>query len=264
MSDIVRYNDPMKTFFETHIIKNLIITVLSALALFLLVESVVVIADLNIKKASVVPSNVITVRGVGEVLATPDIATFSFTVREEAKDVSTAQKKSSEKANKAIAYLKEKGIEEKDIKTQNYYTNPKYDYVPNAKPLFTGYEVSESVSVKVRDIEKAGDILAGIASLSVGEVGGLSMTIDSPEALKISAKADAIAKAKIDAEATAKNLGLRLGRVVGFYEENTNGGDYPIAYGGAMSAKVMEVSAPSIQPGEQKITSTVSITYEVK
>jgi len=274
MSDIVRYNVPMKTFFETHIIKNLIITVLSALALFLLIESVVAIADLNIKKASVVPSNVITVRGVGEALATPNIATFSFTVREEAKDVASAQQKSSEKSNKAIAYLKEKGIEEGDIKTEGYNTNPKYDYsarvacsstfCPPAKPVIVGYEVSESVSVKVRDMEKAGELLAGIASLSIGEVGGLSMTIDSPEALKISAKADAIAKAKIDAEATAKNLGLHLGRVVGFYEENTNGGDYPIAYGGAMSAKVMEVSAPSIQPGEQKITSTVSITYEVK
>jgi len=262
----------MKTF-ETSIVKNLIITVLSALALFLLIESVVSITDINLKKESVMPANVITIRGVGEAIATPNIATFSFTVREEAKDVASAQQKSSDKNNKAIAYLKEKGIEEKDIKTESYNTNPKYDYsggvvcslgyCPPAKPVLTGYEVSESVSVKVRDVSKAGELLAGIANLSIGEVSGLSFTIDSPEVLKASAKANAISKARADAEVTAKNLGLRIGRVVGFYEE-TPSDVYPMQSGGPVMMKASVQSAPDIQTGEQKITSTVSVTYEVK
>ena len=265
----------MKNFFEEKLIKNLVITVLSALALFLLIESVVAITDISIKKESFMPSNVITARGVGEALSVPDIATFTFTVREEAKDVAQAQQKSSDKANKAIAYVKEKGIEDKDIKTEGYNTNPKYDYTggvvcaygsycPPSKPVLTGYEVSQTVSVKVRDIAKAGDLLAGIANLSIGEVSGISLTIDSPEALKAQAKADAIVKAKADAETTAKNLGLHLGRVVSFYEE-TPVNDYPMALGAPMMAKSSTESvSPTIQPGEQKITSTVSITYEVK
>ena len=263
----------MKTF-ETPIIKNLIITVLSALALFLLIESVAVVSDISIKKESIVPANVITVRGVGEALAVPNIATFSFTVREEAKDVASAQQKSSDKANKAVAFLKEKGIEDKDIQTEGYNTNPKYDYssgvvctssfCPPSKPVLTGYEVSETVSVKVREIAKAGDLLAGIANLSIGEVSGISLTIDSPEALKAQAKADAIAKARVDAEATAKNLGLHLGKVVDFSEENSSQ-DYPMALGAPVMMKAsVDSVAPNIQPGEQKITSTVSITYEVK
>jgi hypothetical protein len=262
----------MKTFFEIRLIKNLIILVLSALVLFLFIESIAVVSDIGIKKESFMPSKVITIRGVGEALATPNIATFSFTVREEDKDVAIAQQKSSDKANKAISYLKEKGIEDKDIKTESYNTNPKYDYsgrvvcplgyCPPVKPVLTGYEVSESVSVKVRDVSKAGELLAGIANISIGEVSGLSLTVDSPEAIKAIAKADAIAKAKIEAEATAKNLGVRLGRVVGFYEENSSDG-YPVSSGGPMMMKASVDSVPNIQTGEQKITSTVSVTYEV-
>lgn len=264
----------MNTYFDAKVRKLLIVT-LSVLILFLVVESIAALADIGIRKESVMPSNVISVRAEGEAVATPDIATFSFTVRETAKDAASVQQAMSDKANKAIAYLKENGIEDKDIKTENYTTNPKYDYqggVCNggictpSKQILSGYEASESVSVKVRDTAKAGTLLTGIAGLSVGEVSSLSFTIDDTDALKAKAKADAIKKAKADAEATAKNLGVHLGKIVGFYEES----DGDLYRSASVAPTMMKAEgfagnvAPDLEKGEQKVTSAVSITYEVK
>lgn len=267
----------MNNFFDSRF-KNLSVAVLATLALFLLVATFGVLADIKLRKQTSMPVNVISVRATGEAVAVPDIANFSFTVSEVSKDVAEAKNKMSDKANKAIAYLKEQGIAEEDIKTENYTAYPEYEYqqtvctsfsCPPSRSVITGFRVSETVSVKVRDVSKAGDLLSGIANLSVGEVSGLSFVVDEQENLKQEAKADAIAKARKDAEATAKSLGVRLGKVTSFYEEV--GGGYGYGYAGDMA--MMEKSAvapqaggvaPDFQPGQQKVTSVVSITYEVR
>lgn len=243
-------------------IRNMIIVVLVVLGFFLLVESVAVLLRLN-KDNDMPSSRVINVRGTGEAAGTPDVATFSFTVRESGKDVAVVQQTMTTKANKAIGYLKDKGIDEKDIKTESYYTNPTYQYT-NGKQILTGYEVSESVSVKVRDITKAGDLLTGVTSLQIGEVGSFSFTFDDPDGLKGEAKKKAIENARADAKKIADALGVGLGDVVGFYEE------YPYdGYGGPSemslsSAKAQDNLAPTLKPGETKVTSNVSISYELE
>jgi uncharacterized protein len=263
----------MQKFFDDNM-KNITMAVVGLLGVFLLVQTVVAVVDLGIRKDNVIHSNVISARGVGEAVAVPDIATFSFTVREEGKDVAAVQQAMTEKANKAIAYLKEQGIEDRDIKTENYYTNPRYEYsqgvcgpnfCPPSRQILAGYEVSQTVSVKVRDIAKAGDLLTQITALSISEVSSLSLTVDSEDSLKAEAKANAIMKAREDAENIAKALGVKLGDVVGIYEETP--GYY--GYGGELSEgpqmmKADVASAPNLQPGEQKFISTVSISYSIK
>jgi len=254
-------------------IRNMIIAVLAVLALFLLVKSVGAIKEIA-DKSDAYPAATISVRGTGEAIGTPDVATFNFTVREKSEDVASAQKLMSEKANKAIDYLKQQGVEVKDIKTESYYTNPMYDYVQEAstemmypvypsKQVLTGYEVSETVSVKVRDIKKAGEFLTAIAKLKIGEVSSLSFTIDDKEALKAEAKKMAIEKARKDAEHIAKSLNVDLKGVVGFYEETPyEGGMYEA---NMMNVKVMDGGAtPNLETGEQKVTVNVSVTYEIK
>lgn len=264
----------MQNFFDDNM-KKVSLAVVGLLGLFLLVQTVVSVVDLGIRKQNIIHSNIISARGVGEAVAVPDIATFSFTVREEGKNVASVQQAMTDKANKAISYLKEQGIEDRDIKTENYYTNPKYEYsqgvcgpnfCPPSKQTIVGYEVSQTVSVKVRDIAKAGDLLTQISALSISEVSNLSLTVDSEDSLKAEAKANAIAKAREDAENIAKSLGLKLGDVVGFYEETPG---YGYGYGGEMAEAPMMMkadmaSAPNLQPGEQKFTSVVSISYSLK
>ena len=223
-------------------------------------------------------TNTITVSGEGEVFAVPDLATFSVTVLEEAKEVKDAQKVATEKINDIIDYLKAQGVEEKDIKTSSYNVYPKYEWLqetcaadrpcPPGKQVMNGFEVSQTVEVKVRDTDKAGDLLSGVGNRGVNSVSGLNFTIDDEDALNAEARAKAIADAESKAKELANQLGVSLVRIVGF---NENGGGYPIymkrealmsvdsGYGGAVSAM-----APSVPTGENKIVSNVSITYEIR
>jgi uncharacterized protein YggE len=257
----------MNNTFLDNRVRTLVIIVLALLGLFLLIQSIAAAVAID-EKDGMMPTNVISVRGVGEVVGTPDIATFSFTIRENAKDVAAAQQAMTEKSNRAIDYLKEQGIDEKDMKTESYYTNPTYQYLINpSRQTISGYEVSRTVSVKVRDLAKAGNFLTEIAALQIGEVSGLSFTIDDIESLKADAKKQAIEKAKEDAEKTADALGVDLGEIVGFYEEYPYDRPYESAgYGGDMmsATKVQNAVAPALQPGETKVTATVSISYELE
>jgi uncharacterized protein YggE len=263
----------MNTFFDKRT-QNLITAVLALFCLFLFVESIGALADIHIKNESTPAANIITASGTGEAVATPDIATFSFTVREDNKDVSVAQQSLSTKANLAIAFLKKNGIADKDIQTSDYSANPKYDYQGGvctggictpSKQVLTGYEVSETVVVKVRDVSKAGTLLTGIAGLSIGEVSNLSFTVDDMDTLKAKAQADAIEKAQADAKTIAKSLGVSLGKVTGYYE-NAPDNSYPVSSGApTMMVKAMDSAvAPDLQSGQQKVTVTVSVTYEIR
>ncbi|HXK39099.1 MAG TPA: SIMPL domain-containing protein, partial [Candidatus Paceibacterota bacterium] len=134
------------------------------------------------------------------------------------------------------------------------------------KQVLVGYEVSQTLSVKVRDTKMAGDLLSGVGSRGATEVSGLSFTIDDEDALKAEARDKAIAQAKSKAEVLAKSLGVSLVRVVGFYE---NEGGMPIyAYGLGGDERMMTSSAPKASPeipvGQNKIVSNVSVTYEIR
>lgn len=219
----------------------------------------------------------ISVQGTAERSVAPDVATFVFSVTSEDAEVATAQQKSADATKSIIDYLKEQGVEERDIKTVSYNVYPKYDYnyggecdewgrcVPGNQRL-VGYTVDESVSVKVRDTAKAGDLIAGAGSRGATNVSGLSFTIDDPDGIKAEVRAEAIADAKEKAEKLAESLGVHLGKLTGYYEEMPY---YPYdsyGYGGMMMEKAAYdgMAAPSIAPGESELTSTVNLVYEIR
>ena len=221
----------------------------------------------------------ISVEGTGEVFAKPDIATFSFTVEAKEGDAVTAQNKSSETMASIIAYLKEKGVAEKDIKTAQYSLTPQYEYPQTVctqwgcppqtgEPKIVGYIVSQSVTVKVRDTAKAGELVSGIGEKGAQNVSGLSFTIDDEEALKAEAREKAILDAQTKAKVLAHNLGARIVRMNGYWD----GVDYPVPYGiggDAMMAKERTSSVYAPQPaelplGENMIRIKVNISYEVR
>ncbi len=218
----------------------------------------------------------ISVTGVGEVFATPDIATFSFTVEAKETDASVAQSKSADTMNAVLAYLKEAGVDEKDVKTENYNLTPQYEYSqvictqwgcpPQREPKLIGYQVSQTVAVKVRDTSKAGEIISNVGEKGAMNVSGLSFTIDDEEAIKTEAREKAIADAKVKADVLAKNLGVRIVRMNGYWEET---GGYPEAYGMGGNMKfAADSAAPSIAPelpmGENKMKIQVNLSYEIK
>lgn len=257
-------------------IKNAFFLVLLLLAAFLFVKTVSEIRAYSYIGGGVPVSNTITVSGEGEAFVVPDIATFSFSVTEEAKTVVEAQKTATEKMNAALALLKDAGIEEKDIKTTGYNIYPQYDYIrsicnefscPPGRQELRGYQVSQTVSVKVRDTEKAGQILTDIGGVGVTNVSGLTFTVDDEDEPLRAARKQAIDKAETKAKELARDLGVRLVRVVSFSE----GVNQPY-YARGLDMAVMETTAdgiggapaPDIPAGENRIVSNVSITYEIR
>lgn len=249
---------------------------LGVLALFLLIQTVKAMKEYRYVGSGVTATNTITVTGNGEVFAVPDRATFTVSVREEAEDVAGAQDKSTAKINAIIAYLKEAGVEEKDIKTQSYNVNPKYEYTqaactnfscPPSNQKLVGFEVYQTLEVKVQDPKKAGELLTGVGGKGASEVSSLSFTVEDEDALRAQAREQAISEAKEKADALAKQLGVSVVRIVGFYEDAGGYPPMPYAYGKggvAMDAALESRVAPTLPTGENKIVSNVNVTYEIR
>lgn len=258
-------------------IQNLLgISIISALLLFVAV-SFWYVASFS---KSAVPQRTFQVQGEGKVVAVPDVAELSFGVLTEGgKNLSALQKQNSEKVNAIIAFLKEQGVEEKDIKTQSYNISPRYQYyscppvilkgeesAPVSRPCppseIIGYSVSQSTLVKVRDLDKAGDIVAGVVDRGANTVSGPTFTIDDPAQLENEARAEAIKKAKEKAQAIAQASGFRLGKLLTIQE----GISYPqpIPFYAIEQAKGGETTPPQIEPGSQEVRANVTLTYEIK
>jgi len=237
-------------------------------------------ANLTVKEArgTFTGEVTISVAGEGEVMALPDIGQFSFAVRAEGADAVEAQKNSAEAINAILAHLEEAGVAEKDIKTQNYNLNPKYryeervcasnTYCPPGERVIDGYEVSQNISVKVRDLDNAGVLISGVGEKGATNISSLQFTIDDESVLKAEARKEAIADAKAKAETLAADLGMRLDRIVGF---NEGGGNdyYPMMARAEMAMDSDEgfggkMVAPSLPVGENEIRSNVTIVYQLK
>ena len=218
----------------------------------------------------------ISVVGKGEVTATPDIATFTFTIEAKEADAVSAQNKVADTMKAILAYVKESGVDDKDVKVESYNLSPQYEYeqtvctqwgCPSTKePKIVGYQVNQYVSVKVRDVAKAGALVSGIGSKGALNVSGLTFTIDDTDVFKTQARALAIKDAKAKAEKLAKDLGVRLVRMTGYNED----GGYPTPYYAASSDMMMKsesserVQSAELPAGENTIKATVNISYEIK
>lgn len=215
----------------------------------------------------------VSVSGEGEVTAVPDIATVSFTVRESAKTVPEAQKLAEAKIAAGLKALETLGVEKKDVKTLSYNVNPKYETSyctayscpPQvSSPKIIGYEVSQSVSVKVRKVDQAGEVLGLLGKANITEMNGPDFTVDDMEKVKADARAVAIKNAQEKAKVQADALGVSLGSIISFSDDN--GGYYPVMYrADAMSAAAVGAeSKVSLPSGENVIKSRVTITYTLK
>ncbi len=244
------------------------------LALFLFGKTLTVFKEYKYVGRGSYPSNVISVNGTADVYAVADVASFTYSVVETGKTAKEAQDKAAKKSADILAAIRALGVPEKDIKTTSYNLYPKYEwtnyscvagsYCPPGKNQLVGYELSESVEVKVRTETKidAGEVLAKVGSLGAGNVSGLSLTVDDIEAFKTEARAQAILDAKEKAKVLAEALGVELKEITSFYD-NTPSPYYGMG-GDMMEAKAVSMSAtPEIVRGENKVTAQVTITYEI-
>jgi hypothetical protein len=249
--------------------KGLIILLLTALLLWLAVD-----IFNNIKESKYIGQatrNTITVQGDGEIYASPDLAMITASVITEKKTVAEALSANAEKMNGVIEFLKEQGIEDKDLKTTGFNIYPRYEYYeydllssyrPEGQRVLIGYEVTQSLEVKIRNLETVGDIVQGVADNGANQVSSLQFVIENEDGFREQAREQAIAEAKEKAGKLASQLGINLEKIVNFYESGSYRGYYAkeesiSAMGGSYD------TAPSIETGQNKIEVTVEIVYEI-
>lgn len=205
----------------------------------------------------------ITIQGEGKVTSQPDLAKIDLGVTTDGATVKEAQKNNTQKMNAIIAAVKDLGVAAKDMQTANYSIYPKYQY-DQGKSTIIGYTVSQDVTVKVRDLDKAGDILAKGGELGANQIGGVQFTIDDPQALKVEARSKAIDDARTKAQALAKQLGLSIVKVVTFAESSGNVIPPQPYYAKAMDMASSVAPVPEIASGSLDVVSDVSVTFEVR
>jgi uncharacterized protein YggE len=210
-----------------------------------------------------------SVSGEGKAVAVPDIARFTFSViTEGGLGLGDLQLTNTTKTNKVLEFLTSKGIDKKDIKTEGYNLTPRYQYFDCRKngvcppAEIVGYSVSQMVSVKIRDFAKIGELLSGVVANGANSVSELSFTIDDPTEVQNQAREEAIAKAKVKAEAVAKAGGFSLGKLLsieegGLYAPMAMEKSYGIGGGGVSSV-------PTVEPGSQEITVNMTLSFEIK
>jgi uncharacterized protein len=240
---------------------------------FVLVASAAVMAGFQYKISvgNTYPVRTFSVDGSGDVDTTPDIATFAVSVvTDGGKDVAEVQGANTEKMNKVHAFLLEQGVEKKDLKTGQYNLAPRYDYADCTvgtacpAPKITGYSLTQTLNVKLRDMTKLGDLLSGVVNNGANTVSEVSFVVDDDASSKDAARKEALADGRRKALATAKAAGFRLGKLVTLYENAS-----PIGYGG-MGGDVADGSlmkanaAPVIEPGTQSTKVQVTMTYEIR
>ena len=242
------------------------------LAILLVVMIFSAVKEYSFIGGGVPVSNTISVSGEGEVFAVPDIATFSFSVVEERATAADAQTAATETINAVVQYLEDQGIEETEIKTTSYNLFPRYDFVrsvcnefscPPSERVLRGFEVTQSVTVEVKELDQAGTLLSGIGELGVQNISGLTFTIEDEEELISEAREKAIDDARKRAQELADQLNVDLVRVVSF-SENAGGLPYYRSYADSaafgIGGAVEEKAAPALPTGENKISSFVNIT----
>jgi uncharacterized protein YggE len=217
------------------------------------------------------PVNTISVSGEGEVLAVSDIASLYINLTKDGKTAKEAQDLLNESITKTLTYLKDQKIEDKDIKSEYGGLSPKYSYeqvacytypCPSNDPKIIGYTATQSITIKVRVVDSASEIRTGLAGIGITDISGPTFSIDDEEEFKDQARSKAIEDAKSKAKVLAKELGVHLGKVVSFSENGDN--NYPLVYADKAMMGTEATSAPVLPKGENKITSNVSITYEIR
>jgi uncharacterized protein YggE len=198
----------------------------------------------------------------GDVHRIPDIAVISAGVTTNAADAANAMQDNANRMSRVLAALKKAGVAAKDVSTSSINLAPQYRYVENQAPVIVGYQASNQVTVRFRDIAKSGTILDALVKEGSNQINGPMLTIDKPEAAQDEARIAAIKAARARANLYAAALGMKIVRVVSISEsEGYSGGPVPV-----MAMRSMDAAAEKteIMPGEQSVTVNVSVVFELQ
>lgn len=206
----------------------------------------------------------ISVSGEGRVSVAPDMALLSVGASTKEDTVAAANSAVQAAMDRLLSSLKADGIVEKDIQTSQFSISPEYDYQLN-EPRLTGYRVTHMLQVKVRDIDRAGEVIddAVEAAGDLVQVGSISLTVDDTSAMAKQARELAMADAKAKAEELARLADVELGKPISISESSYTPGP-PVYYGAGYGAEAaLTADRTTISTGELEVVVRVQIIYGI-
>ena len=171
-------------------------------------------------------SAIISVSATGSATTAPDMALLNLTVQRQAKTARAALDANNKAMADVLAEMRNQGIEKRDLQTSNFNIQPLYVYHTSAAGkrhayrVITGYIVSNSLTVRVRDLTRLGVILDKSVSLGVNSGGGISFTADKPTPVIEQARKNAVAQVIAKARTLTEAAGVNLGRILEISETN--------------------------------------------
>ena len=204
---------------------------------------------------------VLEVSAEGRTTRVPDLATIRAGVVSQATTAAAALSDNAQRMARVLTALKRAGVAERDIATATVNLSPQYRYADNQPPAITGYQATNSVTIRFRDVARSGAILDALVAPGANQIDGPTLSIDKPDAALDEARTDAVKRARAKADIYAAAAGLRVVRVVSISEagQDAGGGD-PVRP--MMMMRVRAEAAPTqIAPGEKDVTVPLSVRF---
>jgi uncharacterized protein len=204
----------------------------------------------------------IIVSAHGEASLTPDLALVTFAVSGDGKELGPTREDVNGRSSDVLAVLRRLKIADADISAPDVGIHPQYDYRKGQKLI--GYRVSRQMQVKVRDLDRLGEVLDAVVAAGANEVFGAQMSAADPSAAEHAALEAAMAAARTKAEVLAAAAGVKLGRVARIEEDADHGGmPMPkMRMMGAMAAEAAD-GGTDVATGDLTVTRSIRAWFEL-
>jgi uncharacterized protein len=199
------------------------------------------------------------VAATGEVTRVPDLVRINAGVVTQSPNASEAIRQNAARMAQVRAALRRAGVADRDIQTSNISLQPDYRYQDNQPPQLNGYRASNTLDIRFRDIDRSGPILDALVAEGANQINGPMLEIERPEAALDEARTRALAVARARAEIYAGALGMRVKRIVSVSEP----GAMPVMPMPAMRLQAAD-AATEIAPGEQRLSVTLNVSFELE
>lgn len=215
----------------------------------------------DVAHATPAGTTLLSVSANAEASRAPDIATLSTGIVTQADNANSAMRANAEQMTRLTAAIKAAGIADRDVQTSGINLNPQYRYTEDQPPTITGYQASNTVNLRVRDIRKLGDVLDALVASGANQINGPTFEIEDADAVQDEARKDALKKAQQRAELYAASLGMRVHRIVSISESGS--GFRPPRPMMAMRAVAQDSAAPPVSPGESTLSANLDVVFEL-
>lgn len=240
--------------------------VVGAVSLVLL--AVVLVLQLVVVAGPATPGSVteptgITVMAQGKATGKPDLAMITVGVETRNAEARAAAEENDDRMADVMAAILELGVAEEDIQTVDYSVRAEIDWDDDERRVI-GYVVSNSVMLKLREVDKAGDVLDAVTAAGANNIYGIQFTFDDPAVLREEARAEAMAQARDKAEALAQLAGVGLGKPRYINESFMESPPYYLEPIYAAAERGIGGGAAPVQPGQLEVAVQVQITFDIR